>query len=375
MATFECKVYKLTIETHNNADALELAVVGDYRSIVMKGAFKTGDLGVYIPEAAIVPEWLIAQLGLEGRLAGKAQNRVKAIKLRGVLSQGLIVPVPSRSLLGKVMPALQTPETVYGVKEGDDVTEFLGITKYEPVIPSCMDGEVFNAFGYTINYDIENIKKFPNILNESHEVSITEKIHGTWTCFGWHPDIGPIITSKGISAKGLVFEQNEANDSNIYIRTLKELAFEDGSTILDRAIEFFNNDDLMNDRAVYLLGEIFGRGVQDLHYGNLKPIFRLFDIYVGTPGEGYYVDPDKVIEYAEFMEIDTVPMLYRGPFSKEIVDNLTDGREAVSGKESNVREGIVIRPLKEFRDPEIGRVILKSVSGKYLLRKGGTEFN
>lgn len=369
MATFECKVYKLTIETHNNADALELAVVGDYRSIVMKGAFKTGDLGVYIPEAAVVPEWLIVQLGLEGRLAGKAQNRVKAIKLRGVLSQGLIVPVPSRSLMGKVMPALETPGTVYGVKEGDVVTDKLEITKYEPVIPSCMDGEVVSAFGFTIKYDIENIKRFPNAISENTLVSITEKIHGTWVCFGWHPDVGQIITSKGLSDKGLIFKDTEANDANLYIRALRELAFEDESTILDRAISFFN------DKPVYLLGEIFGRGVQDLHYGNLKPIFRLFDIYIGTPSEGYYVDPDKVIEYAEFMEIDTVPTLYRGPFSKEIVDNLTNGREAVSGKESNLREGIVIRPLTEFRDPEIGRVILKSVSEKYLLRKDGTEFN
>lgn len=46
MATFEAKVYRLTIEEHPNADALELAVVGDYRSIVRKGQFKTGDLGV-----------------------------------------------------------------------------------------------------------------------------------------------------------------------------------------------------------------------------------------------------------------------------------------------------------------------------------------
>ena len=66
MATFEAKVYKLKIEEHPNADALELAVVGDYRSIVRKGQFKTGDLGVYIPEAAVCPDWLIRELGLEG---------------------------------------------------------------------------------------------------------------------------------------------------------------------------------------------------------------------------------------------------------------------------------------------------------------------
>ncbi len=93
MATFECKVYKLTIEEHPNADVIELARVGDYYSVVRKGQFKTGDMGVYIPEGAIVPDWLLLRLGLEGKLAGKQRNRVKAIKLRGVLSQGLIFPV------------------------------------------------------------------------------------------------------------------------------------------------------------------------------------------------------------------------------------------------------------------------------------------
>src|SRR5271156_5459950 len=93
MATFEVKVYKLKIEVHPNADALELAVVGDYRSCVRKGDFKTGDLGVYIPEGSIVPKWIVASLGLTGKLAGPDDNRVKAIKLRGILSQGLILPV------------------------------------------------------------------------------------------------------------------------------------------------------------------------------------------------------------------------------------------------------------------------------------------
>ncbi len=366
MATFECKVYELTIEPHNNADALELAVVGDYRSIVRKGAFKTGDLGVYIPEAAVLPEWLIVELGLEGRLAGKAKNRVKAVKLRGVLSQGLIVP----TFPDAWCKAVKNEHHSMAVGVGDDLTEWLGITKYEPVIPSCMNGEVVSAFGYTLKYDIENIKRFPDVIPEDTLVSITEKIHGTWVCFGYHPEVGKIVTSKGLSDKGLIFKHNEANAANLYIRALKELEFEDGSTIIDRGFSFFNEHS-----PVYLLGEIFGQGVQDLHYGNVKPIFRLFDIYVGTPGEGYYIDAGQVTEYAEFMEIDVVPTLYTGPFSKEIVDNYTDGKETVSGEESNMREGIVIRPLKEFRDPEIGRVILKSVSEKYLLRNNGTEYN
>lgn len=103
MAEFEAKVYRLKIEPHPNADMIELAIVGDYRSIVRKGDFKTGDLGVYIPTGSVVPEWLLKKLGLwddekgKGRLAGKDGNRVKEIRLRGILSEGLIYPVERSS--------------------------------------------------------------------------------------------------------------------------------------------------------------------------------------------------------------------------------------------------------------------------------------
>jgi len=137
MATFEVKVYKLTIEEHPNADAIELAKVGDYRSIVGKGQFNTGDLGVYIPEGAIVPELIIERLGLVGKLAGKKKNRVKAIRLRKVLSQGLIYPVELRENVldtdtGRVRDChaitIQEGGAGHIVEEGDDVAKWLGIT-------------------------------------------------------------------------------------------------------------------------------------------------------------------------------------------------------------------------------------------------------
>lgn len=375
MAAFEVKIYKLTIEDHSNADALELAVVGDFRAIVMKDAFKTGDLAAYIPEGSIVPDWLIASLGLEGRLAGKAKNRVKAIKLRGILSQGLIVPLEGEahpSFPDACTHAIVGETATMGVCEGDDVTEFLGVTKYEPVIPSCMNGEVFNAFGYTLKYDIENIKKFPDVLQEGEEVVIAEKIHGTWTCFGHHSDVGKVITSKGLSGQGLAFKLNEANDRNLYLRVLKATG-EEGRTILDRMINIYTNND--GWPAIYLLGEIFGRGVQDLAYGSETPSFRLFDVYFGSPGEGKYLDHKGIVEIAGILGIETCPILYKGPYSEEIVEKLTKGRETVSGAEANIREGVVIRPTSERRDVELGRVILKSVSEDYLLRKNATEYN
>lgn len=98
MSTFECPVVRVAIEPHPNADAIELARVGGYLAIVKKGQFKDGDLAVYIPEQAVLPEWLLKLLGFwddlngKGTLSGSAGSRVRAIKLRGVLSQGLLIP-------------------------------------------------------------------------------------------------------------------------------------------------------------------------------------------------------------------------------------------------------------------------------------------
>ena len=378
MATFECKVYKLRIEEHPNADALELAVVGDYRSIVRKGQFKTGDLGVYIPEAAIVPEWLIEDLGLTGRLAGKQKNRVKAVKLRGILSQGLVVPIVEEE---EDAYRLDTENSYSEVYIGEDVTELLGITKYEPVIPTSMNGEVWNAFGLTPKYDIENFKKYPEVIRECVDhVTFTEKLHGTWCCFGYHPESDiPIVTSKGLSDKGLAFKFNEANQRNLYLNVYMSLERE-GVDIVEQVMLAMGYDlvgwEVAGNDPIYILGEIFGKGVQDLTYGTEEKAFRIFDIYVGQPGRGRYLnDTDVMAICAKLENVDYVPVLYSGPFYKAEMERYTDGRETVSGNEACIREGIVIRLNEERRDDELGRVILKSVSEKYLLRKGGTEFN
>lgn len=367
MASFEVKVYKMEILPHPNADAIELARIGDYVSAVRKGEFVSGDLGVYIPEASVLPDWLIKRLGLEGRLAGSKKNRVKAIKLRKILSQGLIYPIISNNDANVLTFEVNGTEAVIAVKEGDDVAKQLGITKYEPPIPVHMAGEVYNAQGLTLKFDIENIKKYPRTFNPSEEVVMTEKLHGTWCCFGYHPLITDchLITSKGLSDKGLALKINNRNKENLYIRALDSTANDHGENVIDRAHAIFGHDG-----AFYILGEVFGPGVQDLHYGCKEPAFRVFDIYLGNPSQGEYLNYDDMMMICNKLNVKTVPEVYRGPFFTLKVRNYTDGRETLSGGELNIREGIVIRPIKERRDDSIGRVILKSVSEKYLLRKG-----
>lgn len=356
MAAFESKVCEIRVEEHPNADQLELAIVGEYRCVVRKGEFATGDLVAYIPESAICPDDLIEEMGLTGRLSGSQKNRVKAVRLRGIVSQGLVYPVTGKAFRGMIP------------NEGEDVTETLGIVKYEPQIPTLLKGEVETAYGNTLHYDIENIKKFPNVFGITEELVFTEKIHGTWCCLGHHPDHpSPIVTSKGQSSKGLVLKHGEMNVNNLYMRTWAQHC---------DAFEKIRQHAAPDGQPFYLLGEIYGRGVQDLHYGEEKPMFRVFDAFVGYPNDGRpypgnFLCYDDLVSVVNGM-VPMVPLLYRGRMKREALEEHTNGKTALGG--GNVREGIVIRPVRERDTLAFGRVILKSVSDAYLLRKNATEF-
>ena len=334
MSEFEVKTYPVIIERHPDADLLELARVGDYYSIVLKGQLQTGDICAYIPEASVVPDNLIAKMGLEGKLAGSAHNRVKAIKLRGVLSQGLVYPMPNHP-------------------QGMDVAEILGITKWEPPIPANMSGQVERRFGHTIKFPVENIKKYPEMFQEGEAVIITEKIHGTWCCMG-RAGGEPLVSSLGMSEQGLGLKLNEENRNNLYVRQ-----WELYRSILER----MGNE--LGDANFHVIGEIYGAKVQDLKYGLNTQGFRVFDIAI----DGKY----QSWEYVNSHGWETAPMLYEGPYSKETVVSLTDGPSTLPGAD-HIREGIVIRPMIEAVSELTGtRKIAKSISERYLLRRGGTE--
>lgn len=412
MSKFESKVYKLIIEPHPNADTLELARIGDYVSAVRKGEFITGDLGVYLCENSIIPDWLLKRIGLwddaknKGKLAGIAGNRVKPVKLRGVISEGLIYKVEAHNYEKCVKNAVEfygpyedgTHEGFhhYSTHEGEDVSQLLGITKYAPTIPIHMSGELWNAYGLTLNFDIENLKKYRYLLRDGEDVAMLEKAHGTFVTFGYS-DGKYIIHSKGLGSQGLAFRLNkhhktifqktkhkvlsyinsiidikysdEINQNNLYVKIFREHILP-----IFTKHEFTKNGE--TPQSVYLLGEIFGP-VQDLTYGQKAPAFRLFDVYIGLPNKGRYLNFDEKLEFARQLRIPMVPILYRGSYSKEKVLEFTSGKETISGKELHMREGIVITPTVERRCDEIGRVILKSVSDEYLdsrNKKHATEY-
>jgi RNA ligase (TIGR02306 family) len=379
------------VTDHPNADRLSIIKLKgyDYKIVSAKlddgsHRYKPFDWVVYVQADSVVPENLLRmgfwneEKGI-GYLSGKLGNRVKPIKLRGITSEGILFPVKQANSLhvdegwietsdGKVvlyLDAVDAPSPL-----GRDVSEILGITKYEPELPASMSGDLLYIGNHnTVQYDIENAKKHPGKLDlTGKKIYLTEKLHGTFCGIGWLPQYQHdelfnavkgsfVVFSKGLGSKGLVFKNNLANKNNIYVQTVIANSL---FTKLTRLVWELN----ASDQKIFILGEIFGKGIQDLHYGLEKPEFRGFDIKIGDR----YIDAIEKYDLLNAIGIPTVPLL-------DIVNNEADIAQYVDGKSmflSNIREGVVAIPAEECYDDELGRIILKYVSDDYLNRKGET---
>jgi RNA ligase (TIGR02306 family) len=358
MSTLAVTPERLVIHEHTNADALELAQVGEYRAVVGKGTYVTGDIALYIPEQAVLPDDLIEELGLTGRLAGSKHDRVKAVRLRGELSQGIVC-----------RPAALTDiDWDAALAAGTDFAELLGITKWVPDVPTNLAGAVAPAPDFLPWIEIENIKRYPDLFTPGEEVEATEKIHGSSLGVSWFADGRLLASSKGLGQKRLAIVES---DSNSYWMAIRDAA-------LDKVCEVLGS--ALGAEAIGLFGEVYGSGIQDLAYGRDRkgpPAFACFDAYaVGDrePGVGRWLERDELEELVEPI-CPLVPVLYRGPYDFDILDALATGPETVTGDETHLREGVVVRAVPERRSSVTGgRAIGKLVSAAYLTRKGGTEF-
>jgi RNA ligase (TIGR02306 family) len=368
MSTFEVKIHQIEVFEHPNADALELAQVGLFRAVVAKGTYRTGDYALYIPEAAVLPEELIEELGLTGRLAGTRKNRVKAIRLRGELSQGIVCrPDRLRGVFSSI--GFKAPEVFAEDILEPDWADTLGIVKYEPPIPVHLAGKVRAQTDLLPWIEIENIKKHPGMFEPGEPVYATEKIHGTCCLTTYVRETGEfLVSSKGMAQQGLCLEEESGNT---YWRAVRAAGVEEVlKSIADR----------WNASRVALFGEVFGAGVQDLAYGfrgEDGPQFRAFDLAVETGGSVAWVPTPFVRDTLEFSAgvlgstpIPVVPILYAGPYDYEALCAVASG-DTVVGNGRHLREGVVVRPSME-RFHRQSRVIAKFISPAYLTRKGET---
>ncbi|MFH0179275.1 RNA ligase (ATP) [Streptomyces cacaoi] len=354
MSTLRVTAEVLTVHEHPNADALELAQVGLYRAVVAKGAYRTGEAALYIPEQSVLPTGLVEELGLTGRLAGSRSDRVKAVRLRGELSQGIVCR-PG---------ALADVDLAQAAAQGTDFAERLGIVKWVPPIPPTMSGDVEAAPDLLPWVDIENIQRYPGIFEPGEPVILTEKLHGSACLLTYVADEERVyVSSKGFGSKSLALTEDPRN---LYWRAVR------GHGVPEAAARLAER---LGARRIGVFGEVYGAGVQDLTYGadgrRDTLGYAVFDVSAEIDGVVRWLDAAELLDG----ELPLVPRLFEGPYDSERVLEIATGRETVSGRGLHLREGVVIRPTVERYSPVTGgRAIAKAVSGAYLTRKGGTEY-
>ena len=346
------------IEKHPNADKLSIVTVKGWNCIVGLDQYKQGDLVVFVPPDSIIPENIIEKYNLTYLKNG---GRVGTTKLRGFISQGLILDLPE----GKF-------------KVGDDVSKVLGITKWEP--PVSQNHQQANVISkkklnpYFDRYtEIENIKNYKNVFEPGDMVVVTEKIHGS----NWRAGNLPIVIDKTqpfmyrlkVKIKKLLGETHQFvyGSHNVQLHGKNKSNNYYGEDIWGKICAKYDMvNKIPKDYIVY--GEVYGKGVQDLTYGLNDIDFMVFDVKY----KGKYLGWNDLKTFCEEYDLPMVPVLYVGKFEEDTLEKYTSGKSMICPKQ--IREGCVIKDFHEKQHKRIGRKILKSISPDYLLRKNGTEF-
>lgn len=352
--THKVEVVPLVMEKHPNADRLSVVHVHAFTVVVNTQDWQGVDKAAYCqpdtvlpdkPEYAFLkrtPDILKAEQDTESdfaagkltqaqrdtRLAEIAEQSKKGLRLtvrkfRGVVSMGMLVPAPEGSQIG------------------DNVAEILGTTHYDPALigdrPEGYDLVPAPPLVYKPDYDVESVYQFDKVFEPGELVYVSEKVDGQ-NCRAAFVDGEQHVGSRNEW-------KNVTGDSN----PARMLRHQPWVTEWCKA------------HAEHILyGEIFG-WVAKLKYGAREGqiFFRAFDILNGQS----YVDAEEFIH--ALPEEQRVPNLGIMSFDFEALKKLSNGKSLIPGA-NHLREGIVIRPVKERMDMTLGRVILKIVSTDYL---------
>ena len=330
MSIFKVEVIKISsVNPHPNADRLDIISISGmgYQVISAKGNFQEGDLAYYFPIDSVIPDKYIEEFGI----ASYYSKKLRAAKLRGIFSEGLLIPV-GEDFTGNI---------------GDDYTEYFGVTKYEYPIPQTMNGQMESPIKHYKFPAPENFKRYKDVLIEDEEIVVTEKLHGTNFTVLVDAD-----STVHIGSHNYFWKNSEANKKLVYIRAYQE----------NEALQKIPPD-------TQVFGEIYG--VQDLKYGlkNGKIDIALFAVSCGR----YFLNHKDFIAFCKEFDLPTIPILYTGTYSWEVVSQFNNKDSVLSP--DCMMEGVVIQPVIERTHPEIGRVALKLISDRYLLRKGGSELH
>lgn len=342
------------IEEHPNADRLEIIKVLNTQFIYLKGVLQIGDLVVYFPPDMLFPESIAIKLGVADYLKHgtypsdmlKSKCRIGAIRLRGVASFGFGLPLDA---------AVREYTRGISLVEGVDVTKAFQAVKYQPPETFASGDSMRQPEAFHKYTDIAHYYRYAEALAEGTPVRICEKIHGTNSRLG-------AVTDDGFEFMCGTHHCRVKRDD---LMGRRSLYWEPLTDDMAEMIEFIS---INGQHNVIVFGEIYGAGIQKMDYARLKKRgYRVFDISV----DGEYIDWGDLKAYCDLYKIETVPLLYSGPFRANMLEDLTSGPTTMADPEDircgfKGREGVVITPLEEqYSDVLGGRLILKSVSAEY----------
>ena len=329
------------------ADAIELVHINGWSSVAKVGEYAIGQKIIFCEIDSWIPHHLAPFLskGKEPReYLGVKGERLRSQKLRGTLSQGLILPL-------NIMPT-------GSYTEGEDVSEKLGIVKYEPPIPVQLAGQVRGNFPSLVSKtDEERVQNIQGLEKYLDEVFVeTEKLHGTSVSFVLNENGELEVCSRNLSLK--------EDENNLYWKLAKK---NDALAMLNSVKSYYEATGV-SVKTVAIQGEGVGLGIQKgWEYGIQDPEFFLFTIQVN----GVKIAEEDFQYIKTTLDVKSVPQVRRATL-RQIIGNAenissallkyVEGKSLIDGK--TTREGSVFRC---FTDSSFS---FKVVSNQFLLKGG-----
>lgn len=340
MSTHAVNVVEIgEVREHPNAHSLNIIPIGNYQAVVRKGSFKVGDKAVYVE-----PDYLVPTYREEFQFLakpGKEQHRLKAVRLRGEISHGLLIPVPD--------DVRATYAAFGGVKAGIDVMNDLEIKRWEPEQRFVTKGDELKYDDWpnvgtlgNQKFDVEGIKHADGWFRPGETVIVTEKVHGANARF--------------------VFI-----DGEFYVGSRNRWLKSEGDHIWSRILSVRPDIErwCRNHEGTILYGEIYGK-VQSLHYG-LDNAIDFVAFACCTPAFESYVDSEALYGSFATYDIQHAPVIYKGPFDLTAIKDIAERDSIVAegnGLLKHMMEGVVITPVTE-RWESGQRVCVKLISNRY----------
>lgn len=361
-----------SLSPHPNADRLEIAIIYGFSVVVQKGIYKPGEVIIYCPIDAILSAEVERALFTPDSKIKLDRGRVRQIKIRGVVSQGMCIP-PSEMmpLIAEYAKANKMKEIT--IEPEQDLSVILGITKYEPGpkgLPSQpaikrnkpKENPLLHKYG-----GCENLKWRPDFF-DGKEVVVQEKLHGTNARYALLPNLPNTLWKKILNLFGLLPKEEFCYGSNNV--QLQSKGYRNGfydEDVYSKMIKQEQIDEkLLLGETIF--GEIIGPGIQNnYHYGIPQGKHRLviFDVKFYDGVRTRWLSPDEVRKFATLRGFEVVPELYRGPFNLEGIQALTKGNSVYAPKQK-VREGVVIKAIEGYDDEFCGKMARKLISEDYL---------